>query len=229
MIDVAWMADHLDELALRTLQHLYLAAISVAAGFAISFGLAIVAVRRRRSYGPILAFTGLLYTIPSLALFPFFIPITGLTDLTAVIPLVMYSLLIFVRNIVTGLDSVPADVLEAADGTGYDRTGRFRAVEIPLALPLIVAGIRLASVSTIGLVTITGILGDRFGGLGFFIFEGIRHVFPTEIFLGGIASIVLALVVDRALVIVERRRTPWTATPAAGAEGRAPARAGLPW
>jgi len=229
MIDVAWMADHLDELALRTLQHLYLAAISVAAGFAISFGLAIVAVRRRRSYGPILAFTGLLYTIPSLALFPFFIPITGLTDLTAVIPLVMYSLLIFVRNIVTGLDSVPADVLEAADGTGYDRTGRFRAVEIPLALPLIVAGIRLASVSTIGLVTITGILGDRFGGLGFFIFEGIRHVFPTEIFLGGIASIVLALVVDRALVIVERRRTPWTATPAPGAEGRAPARAGLPW
>jgi len=229
MIDVAWMADHLDELALRTLQHLYLAAISVAAGFAISFGLAIVAVRRRRSYGPILAFTGLLYTIPSLALFPFFIPITGLTDLTAVIPLVMYSLLIFVRNIVTGLDSVPADVLEAADGTGYDRTGRFRAVEIPLALPLIVAGIRLASVSTIGLVTITGILGDRFGGLGFFIFEGIRHVFPTEIFLGGIASIVLALVVDRALVSVERRRTPWTTTPAAGAEGRAPARPGLPW
>ena len=229
MIDVAWMADHLDELALRTLQHLYLAAISVAAGFAISFGLAIVAVRRRRSYGPILAFTGLLYTIPSLALFPFFIPITGLTDLTAVIPLVMYSLLIFVRNIVTGLDSVPADVLEAADGTGYDRTGRFRAVEIPLALPLIVAGIRLASVSTIGLVTITGILGDRFGGLGFFIFEGIRHVFPTEIFLGGIASIVLALVVDRALVSVERRRTPWTTTPAAGAEARAPARAGLPW
>jgi osmoprotectant transport system permease protein len=229
MIDVAWMADHLDELALRTLQHLYLAAISVAAGFAISFGLAIVAVRRRRSYGPILAFTGLLYTIPSLALFPFFIPITGLTDLTAVIPLVMYSLLIFVRNIVTGLDSVPADVLEAADGTGYDRTARFRAVEIPLALPLIVAGIRLAAVSTIGLVTITGILGDRFGGLGFFIFEGIRHVFPTEIFLGGIASIVLALAVDRALVAVERRRTPWTTAPASSGDGRATARAGMPW
>jgi osmoprotectant transport system permease protein len=213
MIDLAWMADHLDELAFRTVQHVYLASLAVVIGFGVSFGLAIVAVRRRRTYGPILGVTGLLYTIPSLALFPFFIPLTGLTDFTAEIPLVLYSLLIFVRNIVSGLDSIPADVLEAADGTGYDRAARFRAVEVPLALPLIVAGMRLASVSTIGLVTITGILGDRFGGLGFFIFEGIRHVFPTEIFLGGIASIVLALAVDVALVRIQRRLTPWATAP----------------
>jgi osmoprotectant transport system permease protein len=182
----------------------------VAVGFAISFGLAVWAVRRRRALAPIVASTGLLYTIPSLALFPFFIPFTGLTDLTAVIPLVLYSLLIFVRNIVAGFDSVAPDVLEAADGSGYSATERFRRIELPLALPLVVAGIRLAAVSTIGLVTITGILGDKFGGLGFFIFEGRRHSFETEIFLGAVASIVLAVAVDLALVAVQRRLTPWS-------------------
>jgi osmoprotectant transport system permease protein len=213
VIDWAWIGEHLGELGSRTVQHLYLTAIAVAVGFLISFGLAIWAVRLRAFYVPIVGLTGLLYTIPSIALFPFFIPITGLTDLTAEIPLVLYSLLIFVRNIVAGLDAVPREVLEAADGSGYDARTRFWRVEVPLAIPLIVAGIRLATVSTIGLVTITGILGDRFGGLGFFIFEGRNHRFPTEIFLGGIASIVLAVVVDVALVAVQRRLTPWTRPP----------------
>ena len=227
MIDVAWLADHLDELAFRTLQHLYLTAVTVVAGFAISFGLAVWAVRQRAAYGPIVGLTGLLYTIPSLALFPLFIPITGLTDLTAVIPLVLYSLLIFVRNIVSGLDAVPREVLEAADGTGYSPSTRFWRIEVPLATPLIVAGIRLAAVSTIGLVTITGILGDRFGGLGFFIFEGRRHnFFITEILVGGLASIALAIAVDVVLVRVQQRLTPWsqgtkvTDGPAAGRDVR---------
>ncbi|HYK95389.1 MAG TPA: ABC transporter permease [Candidatus Dormibacteraeota bacterium] len=209
MIDWAWIAGHLDVLAYRTLQHLYLTAIAVAVGFAISFGLAVLAVRRRPAYGPIVGVTGLLYTIPSLALFPFFIPITGLSDFTAEIPLVLYSLLIFIRNIVAGLDGVPRDILEAADGAGYGPRTRFWRIEVPLAIPLIVAGIRLAAVSTIGLVTITGILGDRFGGLGFFIFEGRRHSFATEIFLGGLVTIVLAVAVDTALVRIQRRLTPW--------------------
>jgi len=210
VIDFDWIAGHLDVLVFRTLQHLYLASIAVAVGFGISFGLAVWSVRRRRAGGPILAVSGLLYTIPSLALFPFFIPITGLTDLTAAIPLVLYSLVIFVRNIVTGLDGVPRDVLEAADGLGYTGSTRFRRVEVPLAIPLIVAGLRLASVSTIGLVTITGILGDRFGGLGFFIFEGLRHRFATEVFVGGLASIALAVVVDWGLLAAQRRLTPWS-------------------
>lgn len=209
MIDWAWIAGHLDDLASRTLQHLYLTGIAVVVGFAISFGLAVLSVRRRVVYGPIVAVTGLLYTIPSLALFPFFVVLTGLTDVTAEIPLVLYSLLIFVRNIVAGFDGVPGDVLEAADGSGYTGWTRFRRIEVPLALPLIVAGIRLATVSTIGLVSITGLLGDRFGGLGFFIFEGIRHVFPTEIFAGALASILLAVGVDLLLIAVERRLTPW--------------------
>jgi osmoprotectant transport system permease protein len=210
VIDWAWLADHLDDLAGRTAQHLYLTTIAVSVGFGISFALAVWSVRQRRAYGPILGVTGLLYTIPSLALFPFFVPVTGLTDLTALIPLVLYSLVVFVRNIVTGLDGVPAEVLEAADGTGFDRRGRFWRIEVPLAFPLIIAGIRLATVSTIGLVTITGLLGDRFGGLGFFIFEGLRHGFATEIFLGGLGAIVLAVVVDVVLVRVQRRLTPWT-------------------
>ena len=209
MIDWGWIGGHLDDLAFRALQHLYLTAIAVGVGFAISFGLAVWSIRRRAAYGPILGLTGLLYTIPSLALFPFFIPLTGLSDLTAEIPLVLYSLLIFTRNIVAGFDTVPGDVLEAADGSGYTLATRFRSVEVPLATPLIVAGIRLATVSTIGLVTITGILGDRFGGLGFFIFEGLRHSFATEIFLGGLASILLAVAVDLALVRLQRRLTPW--------------------
>jgi osmoprotectant transport system permease protein len=229
VIDWAWIGDHLDELASRTVQHLYLTALAVAVGFAISFGLAVWSVRRRRAFAPIVGITGLLYTIPSLALFPFFIPVTGLSDLTAEIPLVLYSLLIFVRNIAAGLDGVPRDVLEAADGTGFDdgfgRQSRFWRVEVPLAIPLIVAGIRLATVSTIGLVTITGILGDRYGGLGFFIFEGRRHSFPTEIFLGGLASIVLALAADFTLTRIQRRLTPWSrpASPISTAAGVRPA------
>ena len=210
MIDWGWIVAHLGAIAGRTTQHLYLTAIAVAVGFAVSFGLAVWSIRRRRVYGPIVGITGLLYTVPSLALFPIFVAITGLTDLTAEIPLVLYSLLIFVRNFVAGFDAVPSDVLEAADGIGYTPTGRFWRIEVPLAVPLIVAGVRLASVSTIGLVTITGLLGDRFGGLGFFIFEGWRHGFPTEIFAGALASIVLAVVVDQALVAAQRRLTPWS-------------------
>jgi osmoprotectant transport system permease protein len=213
MFDWAWIADHLDELAVRAIQHVYLAAIAVGGGFAISFGLAIWAVRRRSVYTPIAAIAGILYTIPSLAMFAALVPITGLSLLTAEVPLVLYTLLIFVRNIVAGFDSVPADVLEAADGMGYERDRRLWRVELPLAIPLIVAGLRLATVSTIGLVTISGILGDRFGGLGFFIFEGYRHSFPTEIFLGALPSILLAVIADVIWVRIQRRLTPWTRPP----------------
>ena len=210
MIDWAWIGDHLDILLGRAVQHLYLSAVAVAVGFVISFALAVWSIRRRAVYGPIVGVAGILYTIPSLALFPILVGITGLSDLTAEVPLVLYSLLIFIRNIVAGFDGVPSEILEAANGIGYTRGGRFWQVEVPLAIPLIVAGIRLASVSTIGLVTITGILGDRFGGLGFFIFEGNRHGFPTEIFVGGLASIFLAIAIDRLLVLAQGRLTPWS-------------------
>ena len=210
MIDWAWAVDHLDDLAWRTLQHLIFTAIAVGVGFLVSLGLAILAVRRRRLRGTIVTASGILYTIPSLALFAALVPITGLSILTAEIPLVLYTLLIFLRNILAGLDAVEPDVIEAADAMGYTGRARLTRVELPLALPLVIAGVRLASVSTIGLVTVSGILGDRFGGLGFFIFEGYAHVFPTEVLFGAVPSVVLALIVDVLLQRLQRRLTPWS-------------------
>ena len=209
MADLAWIVDHLDELLFRTGQHLLLAGLAVVVGFAISFALAVVAIRRRRTYAPILAASDVLYTIPSLAIFATLISITGISLLTVEIPLVMYTLVILVRNIAAGFDSVPSDVVDAADGLGYTRGQRLWRVEIPLAVPLIIAGLRLAAVSTIGLVTVTSILGDSFGGLGFFILEGYRRSFPTELYFGAIPSIVLAFAVDAALVRLQRAVTPW--------------------
>ena len=207
MIDWAWAVDHLDELAGRTVQHLVLTSIAVLIGFAISLALSIWAVRRQTVRTVLVTASGVLYTIPSLALFAALVPITGLSILTAVIPLILYTLLIYMRNILAGLDAVPAEVLEAADAMGYTPRARLTRVELPLALPLIMGGLRLASVSTIGLVTVSGILGDRFGGLGFFIFD--RPSFTTEILFGAIPSIALAIVVDLALQGVGRRLSPW--------------------
>jgi osmoprotectant transport system permease protein len=211
MLDWAWIADHLDELAFRTGQHLYLAAIALAIGFAISFAIGVAATRWRAIYLPAAMFADVVFTIPSLALFSAFVLITGIGVVTAEIPLVLYTLVILLRNVVAGFDSVPPDVREAADGMGFRRGARLWQVELPLAVPLIVAGLRVASVSTIGLVTITGVLGQSLGGLGRFIFDGIQIGFPTEIYLGAIATIVLSLLADRFFVWVQGLVTPWSA------------------
>jgi osmoprotectant transport system permease protein len=210
MIDWGWLTDHLDALASRTGQHIELTAIALVAGFVISFLLAVWSVRQRRVYPPIAGLASILYTIPSLALFAALVSITGISIWTAEVPLVLYTLVIYIRNMVAGFDAVSPDVLEAADAMGLRRLQRLWRVEVPLAVPLIVAGLRIASVSTIGLVTITGILGDRFGGLGFFLFEGYQRAFPTEIWLGAVSSIVLALIADRLFVAIQARLTPWS-------------------
>lgn len=208
--DLEWIVDHLDELAARTLQHVILTAIAVGVGFLISFALAVVALRRRAARAPIFVLSDILYTIPSLAVFAVLVSVTGISLLTVEIPLVMYTLVIFVRNIAAGFDEVPAEALEAADGMGFTAGQRLWRVEVPLAVPLIVAGLRLATVSTIGLVTITAVLGDSFGGLGFFILEGYRRSFPIELYFGAIPSILLAFVADAAFVRLERAITPWS-------------------
>lgn len=208
--DLDWIVSHLGELVGRTLQHVILTAIAVGAGFLISFALAVVALRRRAARAPIFAVSDLLYTIPSLAVFAVLVSVTGISILTVEIPLVMYTLVIFVRNIAAGLDEAPSDVLEAADGMGFTARQRLWRVEVPLAVPLIVAGLRLATVSTIGLVTVTSVLGDSFGGLGFFILEGYRHSFPTELYFGAIPSILLAFLADAAFVRLQRAITPWS-------------------
>jgi osmoprotectant transport system permease protein len=176
----------------------------------------LIIVSRRRTYPVISGIAGVLYTIPSLAVFSALVSITGLSILTAEIPLIAYTLVILVRNIVAGFDATPADVLDAADGMGYNQRQRFRRIVLPLSIPLVVAGLRLASVSTIGLVTISATLGASFGGLGFFIFEGYHRLFATEILTGALPSIVLAIAVDVTFVRVQRRLTPWAREQAVG-------------
>jgi osmoprotectant transport system permease protein len=152
----------------------------------------------------------LLYTIPSLAAFAVLIPITGLTLMTAIIPLATYTLLILYVNTVAGLRSIPPEVNEAADAMGYTRSARLFRVQLPLAVPLIMAGVRVAAVTTIGLVTVSAIIGGQlFGGLGQFITEGLQTDFDTKIYLGAIGSVILAFVVDGLLVMLQRRLTPW--------------------
>jgi osmoprotectant transport system permease protein len=206
-----WLFAHLGPIADRVGQHLYLAAIAVGVGFAISFALAAISIRRRKLYPAVTVLATAEYTIPSFALFAALVTITGLSILTAEIPLVLYTIILFVPNIVAGFDSVPWDVLDAADGMGFTRGQRWWRVELPLAVPLVVAGLRLASVSTIGLVTVSAILGQGFGGLGYYILDGYQRHFTTEILVGGLLSIALAVVADMAFVLLQRLLTPWAA------------------
>jgi osmoprotectant transport system permease protein len=207
-----WVANNLDEIWARTVEHLVLTAIAVAAGMLISLVLSVVALRYRWTYSPITWTAGVLYTIPSLALFAFLVPITGLSILTAEIGLVSYTLLILIRNTVAGIDGVPAATVESARGMGYTSRGLFFAVELPLALPVIIAGIRIAAVTTIGLVTVTALIGQ--GGLGFFILRGLNLFYSpigtTQIVVGTVVSVALAVAVDLTLVGVQHLATPWS-------------------
>ena len=209
LIDFSWIFEHLDDIGVRILQHLQLTILPLILGFIISLVLSIWAVRQPRVYGPVTAVTGILYTIPSLAAFAVLVPITKLSLITALIPLTTYTLLIFVRNIVAGFNAVPADVLEAAEGMGYTRRQRLWRVELPLAIPLMLAGLRLASVTTIGLATVVSVLGDSFGGLGQLITEGLQTFFPTKYLLGAVLSVLLAFGADFLFVRFERLVTPW--------------------
>ena len=219
LINWDWVTSHLDDLAFAVWQHLVLTAIPLAVGFAISLALAIWAVRRPGVIGPITAVTGILYTIPSLAAFALLLPIFSFSYLTAFIPLTSYTLLILFRNILAGFESVPREVLEAADGMGYRSRQRLVRVELPLAVPLTMSGVRLAAVTLIGLATVASILGSSFGGLGLLITEGLQTFFPTKYLLGGLLSVVLALIVDFLLRRVERRATPWATARAAAGTG----------
>jgi osmoprotectant transport system permease protein len=203
-----WVFSHLDQIAGRVEQHLYLAAIAVGVGFLISFALAAISVRRRKLYPAVVVLSTVVYTIPSFALFAVLAAIT-LSVWAAEVPLILYTFILFVPNIVAGFDSVPWDVLDAADGMGFTAGERWWHVELPLAVPLVMAGVRLASVSTIGLVTVSAILGDRFGGLGYYILDGYHREFTTEILVGGLLSIALAVLADLGFVLLQRLLTPW--------------------
>jgi osmoprotectant transport system permease protein len=202
-----WVSDHLDEIRARLSEHITLTLLAVGFGLLIALPLALLSARYRRIYGPTLAITGVLYTIPSLAFFALLIPITGLSRATAVIPLTAYTLLILVRNTVTGLDAVPADVKEAAEGMGYSRSRQVLRVELPIALPTIITGIRIATVTTIGLVTVTALVGQ--GGLGELLLDGFKRAFRTPLTVGIVLSLALAIVADLLLIGLLRLATPW--------------------
>jgi osmoprotectant transport system permease protein len=203
-----WVARHLGDIAQRTGEHLLLAGLAVSIGFLLSMALGIWAARRPGVYGPVTWVAGVLYTIPSLALFALLIPFTGLSLLTAEIGLVSYTLLILVRNIVAGIRAVPPEVRDSALGMGCTPSQVLWRIELPLALSVIVAGIRVAAITTIGLVTVTALIGQ--GGLGFFIIDGIQRFFSTPLIVGATMSVVLAVAIDALLVRVQRWLTPWT-------------------
>ena len=202
-----WVGDHQDEIVDATFEHLRLTLIAISIGFLISGALSLIALRYRWTYAPITWVTGVLFTIPSLALFVLLVPWTGFTTLTGEIGLVSYTLLILIRNMVAGVDGVPASVREAADAMGYTPARRFFAVDLRLATPAIIAGLRIATVTTIGLVTVTGLIG--LGGYGGLINDGIDRTFSTPIVVGAGLSVVMAVVLDVGLVGVERVLTPW--------------------
>lgn len=207
--DWEWVGRNIDLIVSQTTQHVWLTLLAVTIGLAISFPLAVLAYRRRRLYTPIAWFTGTLYTIPSLALFAFLMPFTGLSTLTAEIGLVSYTLLILIRNGVTGLRSVAQDVREAAIGMGYTDRQLLWRIELPLALPAIVAGIRIATVTTIGLVTVTALIGQ--GGLGALMLGGFRGLYPRlAVLLGVSLSVALAVAADLLLFAAQRWITPWS-------------------
>jgi osmoprotectant transport system permease protein len=217
LVDWSWIGDHTDDIASRLLQHVELTLIAVGLGFVISLILSLLVVRWRRLYGLVASVAGILYTIPSLALFGVLVTITGPTTLTAEIALVSYTLLILIRNIVAGLDGVPREVREAAVGMGFSPLQVLLRVDFPLALPVIVAGLRVATVTTIGLVTIAATIGVD--NLGTFITDGLSKFFMTQVLLGAVLAIALAVVADLTLLGLQRVIAPWTRR-AATAGGR---------
>ena len=213
MIRWDWIRDNLGVIGGSVVDHLVLTILAVVIGLAISFVAALVIRRRRILRGPITATFGVLYTIPSLALFAFLVPFTGLTLVTAEIGLISYTLLILTRNILAGLEGIPAEVREAADGMGYTGPQRLMGVELPLAMPVIMTGMRVATVTIVGLVMVTAVIGE--GGLGQLMLRGFNRQFPTMIYVGFVLTIVLALVLDLILVAIQRLLTPWSRRAAA--------------
>lgn len=208
LIRWTWVRDHLGDIGSKVLEHVELTAIAVVVGLAISLPVAVYAYRHRRVYAPVTFVAGLLYTIPSVALFALLLPFTGLSTLTSEIGLVSYTLLILIRNTVSGLNGVPEDVKEAARGMGYTNRHILLRVELPLAVPAIIAGVRVATVTTIGLVTVTALIGK--GGLGRYILLGLQQFFSTATIVGATLSVVLALFADGLLLAAQRVLTPWS-------------------
>lgn len=189
-------------------QHLWITVASVAAGVLLALPLALLARRWRAAEGPVLGVTTVLYTVPSLALFSLLVPVFGISAAVVVTGLTLYSLTILVRNFLAGLDSVPEDAREAARGMGYGPVRLLLEVELPLALPAVMAGVRIATVATVSLTTVGAILG--YGGLGNLIYAGMHSFFKAEVFTASAICVMLAILADVLLLGLQRLLSPWS-------------------
>jgi len=212
---MSWALSNASMLAHLTGQNAYLALVPVLIGLVISVPLGIVCVRWGWLYPPVLSLTSVLYALPALALFVVLIAYTGLTDTTVMIPLGVYSLAVLFPSVVDGLRSVPEPVRQAAIAMGFGTWQRLATVELPIATPVVIAGLRIAAVSSISLVSVGQLIG--IGGLGYLFIDGEQRSFTTEIVTGIVLIIVLSLVTDFVLVLARRLLTPWQ-------RGAAPAR-----
>jgi osmoprotectant transport system permease protein len=210
LIDWAWLRENFSGEILPAFQgHIFLSFVSVAIALAIALPVGVLVARYRKAYPPVTFVTGILYSIPSLALFAILISIpgVGVGPVPVIIALVAYSLLILIRNTVAGLDSVPPETKDAARGMGLTNRQILFRVELPLALPIIVAGIRIATVTIIGIATIGAYIHG--GGLGQLIFDGIDRQFPTMIIAGAALATAMAIIADLLLLGLERYLRPW--------------------
>ncbi|WP_058045621.1 ABC transporter permease [Streptomyces roseifaciens] len=196
------------ELTDATLQHIGITLASVAIGLLVAFPLALLARRWRAVAGPVLGLTTVLYTVPSLAMFSLLVPFFGLSPAVVITGLVLYSLTILVRNILAGLAAVPEETREAARGMGYGPVRLLFGVELPLALPALMAGLRITTVSTISLTTVGAIL--HYGGLGNLVYDGMHSYFKAQVLTASVLCVALAVAADLLLLLVQRLLTPWT-------------------
>ncbi len=206
-----WIVENIDKYWSPLAEHVFLTLVSLAIGFAIAFSLALLAHRKRWLTGPIVGFTGALYTVPSVAAFFLLLPITGRGNLTAIVALVAYTLLILFRNITTGLRGVPPDIVDSARGMGLTENQVLRQVELPMALPEILAGVRIAFTTTVGLATLAFFAGG--GGLGEQIYSAQAGTgglfFKSNVVVAGGLAILLAAIGDLIILFVQRAALPW--------------------
>lgn len=203
----AYLSDFSEEITTQLTQHVWITVVSVLLGAVIAFPLALLARRSGGTAGVVLGGSTVLYTIPSLAMFSLLLPFTGISQWTVVIGLALYTLTILVRNILAGLNAVPDDVLEAGRGLGYGPAKLLLRIELPLALPVIMAGLRVATVSTVALVTVGAIVG--YGGLGKLLLLAVDSDFKAQIFTASVLCVLLATVFDVLLLGMQRLLTPW--------------------
>ena len=203
----SYLVEQWDSVQTAIIEHVQLTLAAVSIGFAISLGLAAIGLRYRWTIGPITGFSAFLYTIPSVAAFGLLRSVFGTSLLTAIIPLVGFTILILVTNILDGFRAVPAPVKAAADGMGLSPLRRVLTVETPLAVPYMINGLRIATVTTVGLVAVAAIVG--FGGFGRLIFDGLNRTFWTPMTIGAVGSILLALLFDLLFFLLGSALTAW--------------------